>query len=159
MSSSICSEWWLLNSKVTLLVEKLRVGGATDSGVLKCTQEEEQDTWGIKTISYIFSFDHKTHAVSCIMNVILLNFWEIGCLHHCLLSIIALISIYLLCIITYILCWRRFAFNPLSAGIFTVLGLRLLEGRVLHKGAWDATLLGALLGVQDYKTVKFLCRV
>ena len=37
-------------------------------------------------------------------------------------------------------------FNPLSAKIFTVFGLRLLEGRVLHKGAWVATLLGTLLG-------------
>ena len=31
--------------------------------------------------------------------------------------------------------------NPWSAGIFTVFGLRLLKGRVLHKGAWVATLL------------------
>ena len=31
----------------------------------------------------------------------------------------------------------------------------LLEGRVLHRGAWVATLLGTLLGVQDYKKVKF----
>ena len=31
----------------------------------------------------------------------------------------------------------------------------LLEGRVLHKGAWVATLLRTLLGVQDYKKVKF----
>ena len=44
--------------------------------------------------------------------------------------------------------------NPLSAGIFTVFGLGLLEGRVLHKGAWVATLLGTLTGVQDYKNVK-----
>ena len=51
-----------------------------------------------------------------------------------------------------------FIVNPLSAGIFTVFGLwRLLEGRVLHKGAWVATLLGTLLGVQDYKKVKFPC--
>ena len=40
---------------------------------------------------------------------------------------------------------------PLSACIFTIFGLWLLEGRVLHKGAWVATLLGILLGVQDYK--------
>ena len=48
--------------------------------------------------------------------------------------------------------------NPLSAGIFTVFGLfwTLLEGRVLHKGAWVATLLGTLQ-VQDYKKVKFPC--
>ena len=26
---------------------------------------------------------------------------------------------------------------------------------MLHKGAWVATLLGTLLGVQDYKKVKF----
>ena len=45
--------------------------------------------------------------------------------------------------------------NPLSAGFFIDFGIRLLEGRVLHKGAWVATLLGALLGVQDYKKVKF----
>ena len=44
--------------------------------------------------------------------------------------------------------------TPLSARIFT--NFRLLEGRVLlHKGAWVATLLGTLLGVQDYKKVKF----
>ena len=49
--------------------------------------------------------------------------------------------------------------NPLSAGIFTVIGLRLLEGRLLHKGAWVTTLLGILLGVQDFKKVKFQCRV
>ena len=42
-------------------------------------------------------------------------------------------------------------FNPLSARIFTDFELRLLESRVLHKGAWVAT----LLGVQDYKKVKF----
>ena len=35
--------------------------------------------------------------------------------------------------------------NPLSARIFTDFGPRLLEGRVLHKGVWVAT----LLGVQD----------
>ena len=45
--------------------------------------------------------------------------------------------------------------NPLAARIFTDFGLRLLEGRVLHKGAWVATLLGTLLGVQDYKKFKF----
>ena len=48
-------------------------------------------------------------------------------------------------------------FNP--AGIFTVFGLKLLEGRVLHKEAWVANLLGTLLGVQDYKKVKFPCAV
>ena len=48
------------------------------------------------------------------------------------------------------------ALNPLSARIFTDFGLFWsLEGRVLHKGAWIATLLGILLGVQDYKRVKF----
>ena len=31
----------------------------------------------------------------------------------------------------------------------------LLEGWVLHKGAWIATLLGTFLRVQDYKKVKF----
>ena len=40
-------------------------------------------------------------------------------------------------------------FNPLSARIFTDFELRLLEGRVLHKGAWVATLLGTLLGIQN----------
>ena len=49
--------------------------------------------------------------------------------------------------------------NSLSASIFNVFGLRLLEGRVLHKGAWIATLLGILLGVQDHKKVKFSCTV
>ena len=51
-------------------------------------------------------------------------------------------------------------FNHLSpsARIFTDFGLRLLEGRVLHKGAWVATLLGTLLGVQGYKKVKFSVR-
>ena len=53
-------------------------------------------------------------------------------------------------IFLFILKTRLLAFNPLSAGIFTVF-------RVLHKEAWVATLLGALLGVQDYKKVKFLC--
>ena len=50
-----------------------------------------------------------------------------------------------------------YIFNPLSARIFTDFGLklRLLEGRVLHKGAWITTLLGTLLEVQDYKKVKF----
>ena len=47
------------------------------------------------------------------------------------------------------------SFKPLSAGIFTDFGLRLLEGRVLHKGAWVATLQGPLLGVQNYRKVKF----
>ena len=46
-------------------------------------------------------------------------------------------------------------FNPSSARIFIDIGLRLLEGRVLHKGAWVATLLGTLHGVHDYKKVKF----
>ena len=46
-------------------------------------------------------------------------------------------------------------FNPLSARIFTDFGLRSLEGRVLHKEAWVATLLATLLRVQDYKKVKF----
>ena len=41
--------------------------------------------------------------------------------------------------------------NTLSARIFTDFGLRILEGKVLHKGAWIATLLGTLLEVQDYK--------
>ena len=50
-------------------------------------------------------------------------------------------------------------FNPLSVRIFTVFGLKLLEGRVLHKEGWVATLLGTLLGVQDYKKVKFPCTV
>ena len=51
----------------------------------------------------------------------------------------------------------EYIINPLSAGISTVFGLiRLLEGRVLHKGAWVFTLLATLLGVQDYKKVKFL---
>ena len=44
--------------------------------------------------------------------------------------------------------------NPLRARIFTDL-FRLLEGRVIHNGAWVATLLGTLLGVQDYKKVTF----
>ena len=51
--------------------------------------------------------------------------------------------------------WARLLFNPLSARIFTDFWLKLLEGRVLHKGAWVATLLSTLLGVQDYKRVKF----
>ena len=38
-------------------------------------------------------------------------------------------------------------FGYLSARIFTDFGLQLLEGRVLHKGAWVATFLGTLLGV------------
>ena len=41
--------------------------------------------------------------------------------------------------------------TPLSGGIFTDFGLRLSKGRVLHKGAWVAILLGILLAVQDYK--------
>ena len=45
-----------------------------------------------------------------------------------------------------------FLFNPLTARIFTDFGLWLLEGRMLHKGAWVATLLGTLLG---YKKVRF----
>ena len=43
--------------------------------------------------------------------------------------------------------------HPSIAGIFTVFGLGLIEGRVLHKGAWVVTLLGTLLGVQYYKKV------
>ena len=31
----------------------------------------------------------------------------------------------------------------------------LLEGRVLDKGEWVATLLGTFLGLQDHKKVKF----
>ena len=51
-------------------------------------------------------------------------------------------------------------FNPLSAGIFPVFTTRFLESRVLHNGAWVATLLGTLLGTQDYnKKVKFPCTV
>ena len=47
-------------------------------------------------------------------------------------------------------------FNSLSAMIFTDFELLdLLEGRVLHEGAWAVTLLGTLLGVQNYKKVKF----
>ena len=34
--------------------------------------------------------------------------------------------------------------NPSSARIFTVLDFWLLEDKVLHKGAWVATLLGSL---------------
>ena len=52
----------------------------------------------------------------------------------------------------------NFAFNLSSAGVSLFLDLFrlfLLEGRVLHKGAWVAT----LLGVQVYKKVKFLCTV
>ena len=45
-----------------------------------------------------------------------------------------------------------------SARILTNFGLRLLEGTALHKGACVATLLGTLLGVQDFKKVKFLGR-
>ena len=30
---------------------------------------------------------------------------------------------------------------------------------MLHKGGWVATLLGTILGVQDYKKVKFPCTV
>ena len=40
-------------------------------------------------------------------------------------------------------------------GFSLILDFGLLEGRVLHKGVWVATLLGTLLGVQDYKTVTF----
>ena len=43
-------------------------------------------------------------------------------------------------------------FNPLTATIFTVFGL---EGRVIHKKAWVAKLLGTHLSVQDHKKVKF----
>ena len=53
-----------------------------------------------------------------------------------------------------ILCRIR-SINPLNAGIFTDFGLGLLEDRVLHKRAWVVTLLGILLGVQDYKKIKF----
>ena len=50
--------------------------------------------------------------------------------------------------------------NPLSAGISLFFDLFWsLEGRVLHKGAWFATLLGTLLGVQEYKKLKFPCTV
>ena len=48
-----------------------------------------------------------------------------------------------------------FGYLTLLVPGFSVLGLRFLEGRVLHKGAWVETLLGTLLGVQDYKKVKF----
>ena len=41
--------------------------------------------------------------------------------------------------------------NKKLTSIFTYVGLRLLEGRVLHKEVWIAT----LLGIQDYKKVKF----
>ena len=37
-------------------------------------------------------------------------------------------------------------------------GFRLLEGIVLNKGAWVVTLLGTLLGVQDFEKIKFLGR-
>ena len=43
-------------------------------------------------------------------------------------------------------------FNPLTAGICNVFGY---ERVALHRGAWVATLIGTLLGVQDYKKVKF----
>ena len=46
-------------------------------------------------------------------------------------------------------------FHPLSAGIFTVFGLRLLECRVLHKRAWFATLLGTSLGSRTIKRSNF----
>ena len=46
-------------------------------------------------------------------------------------------------------------FRPLSARIFTVFGLGLIEGRELHKKSWIAVLLGTLLEVQDLKKVEF----
>ena len=46
-------------------------------------------------------------------------------------------------------------FNPLSARIFTDFELWLLEGRVLHNGAWVATLLGTLLGSRNIKRSNF----
>ena len=45
--------------------------------------------------------------------------------------------------------------NPLTTGIFTVFGQSLLEGRVLHKEAWVAKLLGTHLSIQVHKKVKF----
>ena len=40
-------------------------------------------------------------------------------------------------------------------GFSLILDFWFLEGRVFHKGAWVATLLVTLFGVQDYKKVKF----
>ena len=47
--------------------------------------------------------------------------------------------------------------NPLTVRIFTAFG-HLLEGRVLHKEAWVAKLLGTHLSVQVHKKVKFSWR-
>ena len=44
--------------------------------------------------------------------------------------------------------------NSLTARIFTIFG-HSLEGRVLHKESWVATLLGTYLRIQYYKKVKF----
>ena len=45
--------------------------------------------------------------------------------------------------------------NPLTARIFTASGHSLLEGRVLHKEAWVAKLLGTHLSIQVNKKVNF----
>ena len=46
------------------------------------------------------------------------------------------------------------------AGYFTVFGIKLLEIRVLHKGAWVAKLLGIpSVGSRTIKKVKFPCTV
>ena len=60
------------------------------------------------------------------------------------------------------------SFRSLFVSIFTIFKCQdfywfwtyfwILEDRVLHKGAWVATLLGTLFGVQDYKKVKFPVR-
>ena len=60
------------------------------------------------------------------------------------------LSLYLLIFFHY-----YYEFNPLTTGIFTVFGHSLLEGRVLHKEALVAKLLGTHLSVQDHKKVKF----
>ena len=45
-------------------------------------------------------------------------------------------------------------FNPLTVRLFTVFG-NFLEERLLHKGAWFATLLDTHLRIKDHKKVKF----
>ena len=61
--------------------------------------------------------------------------------------------------------YRKYGSTVPFKCVFTVFGLVirlgywLLEGKVLHKGSWVATLLGTLLGVQDYKKVKFPCSI
>ena len=51
-----------------------------------------------------------------------------------------ILSTFKKCLKDVCVCWEGF-FEFLVSG-FSLFGLRLLEGRVLHKGTWFATLLG-----------------